>query len=61
MNEYPLIADDHGLIGGLQTVALVTTGGSVDWFCAPRLDSPSTIGSLLDQGNGCPARCSCQA
>jgi GH15 family glucan-1,4-alpha-glucosidase len=24
---------DHGLIGDLQTTALVSTDGSVDWFC----------------------------
>ena len=29
MDDYPLIAD-HGLIGDLQTAALVTTDGSVD-------------------------------
>ncbi len=51
MHEYPPIAD-HGLIGDLQTAALVTAGGSIDWFCAPRFDSPSIFGALLDQGNG---------
>jgi len=40
MDDYPPIAD-HGLIGDLQTAALVTAGGSIDWFCAPRFDSPS--------------------
>src|ERR687897_899847 len=35
MDQYPLIAD-HGLIGDLQTSALVATDGSIDWFCAPR-------------------------
>jgi pentatricopeptide repeat protein len=51
MDTYPLIAD-HGLIGDLQTAALVTTDGSVDWFCAPRFDSPSIFGSLLDHEKG---------
>jgi GH15 family glucan-1,4-alpha-glucosidase len=49
--HYPNIAD-HGLIGDLQTAALVTTDGVLDWFCCPRFDSPSVFASLLDAERG---------
>ena len=51
MARYPNIAD-HGLIGDLQTAALVTTDGVLDWFCCPRFDSPSVFASLLDAERG---------
>jgi GH15 family glucan-1,4-alpha-glucosidase len=51
MDRYPNISD-HGLIGDLQTAALVTTGGSIDFFCCPRFDSPSVFCSLLDADKG---------
>jgi pentatricopeptide repeat protein len=50
MDEYPLI-ENHGLIGDLQTAALVSEG-TVDWFCCPRFDSPSVFGALLDKEKG---------
>ena len=51
MAGYPNIGD-HGLIGDLQTSALVTTDGTVDFFCCPRFDSPSVFASLLDAKKG---------
>ncbi|HET7516288.1 MAG TPA: glycoside hydrolase family 15 protein, partial [Actinomycetes bacterium] len=51
MERYPPIAE-HGLIGNLQTAALVATDGTVDWFCCPRFDAPSVFASLLDRDRG---------
>ncbi|MBL1098639.1 glycoside hydrolase family 15 protein [Streptomyces coffeae] len=51
MDTYPNISD-HGLIGDLQTAALVATDGTIDWFCGPRFDSPSIFAALLDQRRG---------
>jgi GH15 family glucan-1,4-alpha-glucosidase len=51
LDRYPNISD-HGLIGDLQTAALVTTDGTLDWFCCPRFDSPSVFASLLDADRG---------
>jgi GH15 family glucan-1,4-alpha-glucosidase len=43
---------EHGVIGDLHTIALVGTDGTIDWFCAPRFDSPSVFGSILDAEKG---------
>ncbi|MFJ3876479.1 glycoside hydrolase family 15 protein [Streptomyces sp. NPDC090077] len=51
MRPYPPIAE-HGLIGDLQTCALVSSDGVLDWFCSPRFDSPSVFASLLDADRG---------
>jgi GH15 family glucan-1,4-alpha-glucosidase len=51
MDRYPPIAD-HGLVGDLQTSALVSAKGVVDWFAAPRFDSPSVFAALLDHDDG---------
>jgi GH15 family glucan-1,4-alpha-glucosidase len=51
VDRYPPIAD-HGLIGDLQTAALVSSNGTVDWYCCPRFDSPSVFASLLDRDRG---------
>ena len=43
---------EHGLIGDLQSAALVATDGTIDWFCCPRFDSPSVFAALLDEERG---------
>ena len=45
--------EDYGLIGDLQTAALVSREGSVDWCCFPRFDSGACFAKLLgDAENG---------
>ncbi|MET7769390.1 glycoside hydrolase family 15 protein [Nocardia sp. NPDC005366] len=51
MSTYPPIAE-HGVVGDLQTAALVSSAGTIDWWCAPRFDSPSVFASLLDSERG---------
>lgn len=43
---------EHGLIGNLQTAALVDTGGTISWYCPGRFDAPSVFASLLDSDRG---------
>ncbi|MFH8476469.1 glycoside hydrolase family 15 protein [Streptomyces sp. NPDC018000] len=51
MDRYPPIAD-HGIVGDLETAALVSSQGVIDWFAAPRFDSPSIFAALLDHDRG---------
>ena len=41
------LIEDYGLIGDLQTAALVSRAGSVDWCCFPRFDSGACFAAIL--------------
>lgn len=50
-SDYQPIAN-YGVIGDLNTVALVGVSGSIDMLCFPDFDSPSIFAALLDKENG---------
>lgn len=44
--------ENYGIIGDLNTVALVGLNGSIDFMCLPYFDSPSVFASMLDDKQG---------
>lgn len=44
--------ENYGVIGDLQTVALVSMTGSIDFMCFPQFDSPTIFAALLDCRRG---------
>jgi GH15 family glucan-1,4-alpha-glucosidase len=45
--RYPPISD-YALIGDCHGTALISSSGSIDWCCMPRMDSDACFGRLLD-------------
>jgi GH15 family glucan-1,4-alpha-glucosidase len=50
LNYKPI--ESYGLIGDLNTTALVCMDGSIDFMCFPRFDSPTIFAALLDYRKG---------
>ena len=43
---------DYGFLSDGEVSALVAPGGTVDWMCVPRFDSPSAFGAILGRRAG---------
>lgn len=50
MNYQPI--ENYGVIGDLNTAALVGMDGSIDFMCFPAFDSPTIFAALLDREKG---------
>lgn len=44
--------ENYGVIGNMQSIALVGMNGSIDFLCYPDFDSPTVFAALLDDQRG---------
>jgi len=50
MTYHPI--QSYGVIGDMNSAALVSIDGSIDWACFPRFDSPSVFAAIVDHAKG---------
>ncbi len=50
-SPFPPIAD-YAFVSDCEVCALIAPTGNVEWMCAPRFDSPSIFGAMLDRDAG---------
>ncbi len=46
------LLEEYGLVGNLETCALIGRDGAIDWCCLPYLQSPSVFAAILDVDEG---------
>jgi GH15 family glucan-1,4-alpha-glucosidase len=44
--------EEHGIVGNLETAALIALDGTIDFMCWPAFDGPSVFAALLDPDRG---------
>jgi GH15 family glucan-1,4-alpha-glucosidase len=44
--------ENYGVIGNMQSIALIGTNGAIDFLCYPEFDSPTVFAALLDDEKG---------
>jgi GH15 family glucan-1,4-alpha-glucosidase len=54
LRAMPARIEDYALVGDLQSAALISADGAVDWLGLPRFDSPACFAALLGEAeHGC--------